>query len=114
MHCPAGASKRCCREGALRVTEVDRDIRRDAEPGMICQLSAAIPSQRCHDTFGKLANLPDECVHHCVAIFALHLNQHDKAGSPFHQRGDVTIFGSAQQIAFPPSRDIAAQYPVGQ
>jgi hypothetical protein len=48
-----------------------------------------------------LANLPDECVHHGVAIFAFHLNQHEKAGSPFYQRGDMTIFGSAQQIAFP-------------
>lgn len=61
------------------------------------QLIGTIPSQRCHDSFGKSANLPVECVHHGVAIFAFHWSPHDKAGSPFHQRGEVTIFGSAQQ-----------------
>jgi hypothetical protein len=48
-----------------------------------------------------LANLPDERVHHGIAVFTTHLNQHDKAGSPFHQRGDVAIFGYAQQISLP-------------
>jgi hypothetical protein len=86
------------------VTEVDRDIRPDAEPGMICQLSATIPSQRCHGTFAKLANLPDECVYHGVAIFTFRLNQHDKAGSPFHQRGDIAIFGAAKLISLPMPR----------
>ena len=62
---------------------------------------AMIQSQRCHDTFWTLANLPDECVHNCVAIFAGHLDHHDEAGSPLHQRGDVAFFGTAQQISFP-------------
>jgi len=88
---PAGIVAAAARPWDLRVTEADRDIPRNAEPDMICHLGATIPGQRCHDTFGTLTNLPDECIHHGGATFVFHLNQHDKVGSPYHQRGDVTF-----------------------
>lgn len=57
-----------------------------------------------------MANLPDKRVHHGIVVFSTRLSQHDKAGSSFHQRGDVAIFGTTQQISLPAALHSAILY----
>ncbi len=41
----------------------------------------------------------------CGGVFAGHLNERDKARMTFHQSGDVTVVGAADQIALPMTGD---------
>ena len=77
--------------GALGVTEVDADIRRDGELPMVSQLRSPIPSQRRHQSLRQVLHLPDQGSHDAVAVLAVHLDQHDKTRTAFDQGSDVAV-----------------------
>jgi hypothetical protein len=51
--------------------------------------------------------MPSKCARHGRTVFARKLHQHDKAGVPLHQGGDLSSGRSTQQVAFPMAGDSA-------
>src|ERR1700688_4551564 len=68
---------------------------------MFGHFEPAIPSQRATHRRGELANMPGQSSNDSSRVFAGHFHQCDKTRMAFDQGGDVTVVGTAQQIALP-------------
>jgi hypothetical protein len=93
---------------AVRVTEVDLHIRGHREGLVLGHLLPAIPCQRSPQGCWKPANLPAQGSDNSSHVFASHLGQGSKTRMPLHQRRDVTVLCTTNEIAFPMTRNGAA------
>ena len=88
---------------ALWITEVDFHIRGHREGLVLGHLQPAVPGQRSPQVCWELPNVPGG--HHSGSVFAGHLDERGKTRMTFHQVGDVTVLGAAQQITLPMAGD---------
>jgi len=86
---------------ALGITEVDADISGDGELAMIGQFGSTVPSQRSHHPLRQVLHPGDQCADDAVAVLSADLDQHHEARAAFDERGDMAVFRTTQQIAFP-------------
>lgn len=70
---------------------------------MSSHLIASIPGQGLVELLRQSPSILDQCIHHCLGVLSIHFHQHHIAAVALNQRGDLTIFATAQQIAFPVS-----------
>ena len=89
---------------ALRITEVDIDVGRQAEPAMVREFLAPVPGQGLVELGRQLPRLPDERGYHCQGFLVGNLYQHHVTRLTFDQGRDVAVLRSRQQITFPVTR----------
>ena len=87
--------------GALGIAEVHFHIRGHCEVLVLGHLQSAIPGQRPSQRCWKFLNVLAQRGHNRGGVFAGHLDQGDKTRMAFHQSGDRTVVGAADQIALP-------------
>lgn len=83
----------------MRIAEVDRDVRRQGEPGVICQLGSTVPGQGSHQALWQPADLTHEGSDDAFADLASDPHELDEPGPALDERGDVAVAGAAQKIA---------------
>ena len=89
---------------ALRITEVDIDVGRQAEPAMVREFLAPVPGQGLVELGRQLPRLPDERGYHCQGFLVGNPYQHHVTRLTFDQGRDVAVLRSRQQITFPVTR----------
>ncbi len=85
----------------LRIAEVHLHIRRHREVLEGRHLHAAVPRQRMPQLTRQRPHTSLQCLHHRLGVLRGDLHQDREAGTPLHQRRDVGVARSVQQIAFP-------------
>src|SRR5262245_38801503 len=88
----------------MRIAEVDLDVGGQRKALMVRQLFAAIPGQRLVEFVRQLVRVLDEGVDDGLGIFAVDLREHDVAGLPFDQGGNLAIVAAKQEVTFPVTR----------
>ena len=89
---------------ALRITEADIDVGRQAEPAMVREFLAPVPGQGLVELGRQLPRLPDERGYHCQGFLVGNPYQHHVTRLTFDQGRDVAVLRSRQQITFPVTR----------
>src|SRR5260370_12622291 len=65
----------------------------------------AVPRHRAFHSSGEFSNMLSQGSNHSFCFFARDLDQHGKARMTFDQSRDVAVLATAQQIAFPMTRN---------
>ena len=87
--------------GALRITEVDLDVRSHRKRAMGGKFGPAIPRERFDKPLGQSPNSPRQRADDCLRFLIRQADQQHKSRLPFHQRRHVRPACAFQQIAFP-------------
>src|SRR6476659_3092136 len=89
---------------AMRITQLNVNVRRQRKSSMIRKFLAAVPGQR----FIQLARQPfcllDERGYDRLGVFIGHLCQHHVTGTTLDEGRDIAVLRTGQEIAFPMAR----------
>ena len=67
---------------------------------MISQFGSLVPGQRGHPPLRQVLHPGDQGADDAVAVLAANVDQHHKARAALHQRGNMAVSGTTQQVAF--------------
>lgn len=96
-----GVLVRAALPGAVGVTEIHLDVRGQAQLPVIGKFLAPVPGQRPAQLARQEPNLPDERSHDAAGVLVGNSGQKHISGAALHQRCDVAVPRTPDQIALP-------------